>query len=66
MKTLLTNEHAAFAAMAIDDARKALLGEGEAGPVRLDAIKALRACGLSLREAMTAVDHVLLHGCSCP
>jgi hypothetical protein len=62
MKTLPTNEHAAFAAMAIDDARKTLLGGGESGRVRLDAISAVRACGLSLREAATAVDHVLMHG----
>jgi len=57
-----TSTHAALAAMALEDARKTRLDEEASGRVRLDAIEAVRSCGLSLREAVTAIDHVLLHG----
>ncbi len=53
-------ESVSLAAMAVDDARKLLLNGAEPGRLRLDAINAVRSCGKSLREAATAVDHVLL------
>lgn len=58
---MLSTENVMLATMAIEDARKALLDGGPSGRVRLDAIDAVRSCGKSLREAATAVDHVLLH-----
>lgn len=61
MTPMPTHENVLLAAMAIDDARKALLDGGESGRVRIDAINAVRACGPSLREATLAVDHALLH-----
>jgi hypothetical protein len=54
-------EDVSLAAMAVDDARKTLLIGGASGRVRLHAISAVLSCGKSLREASTAVDHVLLH-----
>lgn len=48
-----------MAAMAIDDARKALSNGGEPGRVRLDAINICRSTGMSLRQASDAVDHAL-------
>lgn len=55
-------EHSALAEMAIDDARKALLDGGPSGRVRIDAIQSMRTIGLSLREAVDAVDRELLYG----
>jgi len=57
----VNREHVALAAMSVEDARNALLNGGTSGRVRLDAINVVRSCGLSLREATTAVDHVLTH-----
>jgi hypothetical protein len=47
--------------MSVEDARTRLLSGGASGRVRLDAISVVRSCGLSLREATTAVDHALMH-----
>jgi hypothetical protein len=57
----LSIEDVSLAAMAIDDARKTLLAGCSSDRVRLDAINTVRSCGKSLRETMTAVDHVLRH-----
>ena len=57
----VNREHVALAAMSVEDARNTLLKGGASGRVRLDAISVVRSCGLSLREATTAVDHVLMH-----
>jgi len=57
----VNREHVALAAMSVEDARNTLLNGGASGRVRIDAMNAVRACGLSLREAALAVDHVLMH-----
>lgn len=53
---------AQLAAMALEDARKTLLEGGVSGRVRLDAVGILRGLGMSLRQASSSVDYVLMHG----